>query len=210
MEHNPIAQSVSTEFSPPTNDFSPKQKRNMGEIAETYGATMFFMRWGAHVIDHILLLFFIIGMYDIAYVPEEKYAMIFVVALFIGVPCYFLLLEGLTGYTIGKFAIRIKAVDSEGRPPGFVKSVIRSLLRIIETNPMFVGGAPAGISVLVTKRKQRLGDLAANTFVVKVSDLNNESKRATTIFAVVFSILALFFIISGILGIASMVANPPR
>jgi uncharacterized RDD family membrane protein YckC len=39
-------------------------------------------------------------------------------------------------------------------------------LRIIEVNPLLLGGIPAGIVVISTSRKQRIGDLLAGTIVV--------------------------------------------
>nr|WP_246005744.1 RDD family protein [Brevibacillus gelatini] len=134
----------------------------------------------------------------------------FLLALTFGILGYYILLEGLTGYTIGKFALRIKAVNEHGRPPGIGKSILRSLLRIVETNPLLLGGLPAGISVLATKKKQRLGDLAANTFVVKVKDLEGESKKSVTLYAVIFAMLALFSILIGIFGISHFAKVPPQ
>jgi uncharacterized RDD family membrane protein YckC len=39
-------------------------------------------------------------------------------------------------------------------------------LRIIEVNPLLFGGIPAGIAVILSRRKQRIGDLLAGTVVV--------------------------------------------
>jgi uncharacterized RDD family membrane protein YckC len=84
---------------------------------------------------------------------------------------YYPLLEGLTGFTAGKVVARIKVVDETGGLPGIKKAVIRTLARLIEVNPLLLGGIPAGIIVLINKRRQRLGDIAAGTFVLKTSDL---------------------------------------
>ncbi|WP_459213671.1 RDD family protein [Paenibacillus kribbensis] len=108
--------------------------------------------------------------------------------------CYYLLLEGYTGYTLGKFVFRIKVVNGEERPPGFHKSLIRTLLRLIETNPVLMGSLPAVISVLVTATGQRIGDLAAGTYVVKVRDLEPISKKTMK------CSLLIFFIAMVILG----------
>jgi uncharacterized RDD family membrane protein YckC len=44
-------------------------------------------------------------------------------------------------------------------------------LRLIEVNPFLVGGLPAGLVLLLTRRRQRLGDLLAGTYVVRLRDL---------------------------------------
>jgi hypothetical protein len=44
--------------------------------------------------------------------------------------------------------------------------MLRTLLRVIEVNPILLGALPAGIMLLVTKRRQRLGDLLAGTVVI--------------------------------------------
>jgi hypothetical protein len=124
---------------------------------------------------------------------------------FIGVVFYYLLLEGLTGYTLGKFVLRIQVVNENGGVPGFVKSLIRTSLRLVETNPLLMGGIPAGICVLVTPKKQRLGDLAAKTYVVKVRDLNTSSRRKTIILAIVFSILTCVSVVSAVFGISTFI-----
>jgi uncharacterized RDD family membrane protein YckC len=45
-------------------------------------------------------------------------------------------------------------------------ALIRGGLRIIEVNPLLLGGLPAGLFVISTDRKQRLGDMLAGTVVV--------------------------------------------
>jgi uncharacterized RDD family membrane protein YckC len=41
----------------------------------------------------------------------------------------------------------------------------------VEVNPLVVGGLPAAIAVGMSHNRQRLGDMLAHTFVVRVSDL---------------------------------------
>lgn len=213
MEHQSLPQADSSlVFPPPQPDSSfPAGPKPMGDITQTYGASIFFRRWGAHVIDYILLISFLFGTFALlGRSSKDSSALVFLLVLTLGILGYYVLLEGLTGYTIGKFALRIKAVNERGRPPGVGKSILRSLIRIVETNPLLLGGLPAGISVLATKKKQRLGDLAANTFVVKVKDLDGESKKSVTLYAVVFATLALFSLLIGIFGIASIAKSSPE
>ncbi|TKI58695.1 RDD family protein [Brevibacillus antibioticus] len=210
MEQQPPSPSVPTEFFPLAQQESPK---NMGDLSRSYDkATIFFTRWGAHILDHILLAFFLTGLLSLGGSIDKGssglFFLFFILAAII-LCSYYVLLEGLTGYTIGKFTFRIIAVNAEGRPPGLWKSFIRSLIRLFEANAFLLGGLPAGISVLATDKRQRLGDLAANTYVVKVKDLNNVSKRQTTVLAVVFSIVAVLSIISMIFGIINFASRTP-
>ncbi|PNQ82152.1 RDD family protein [Paenibacillus sp. F4] len=153
----------------------------MAALSKTYGNSTLFRRWGATVFDCI---FFVIG-YICFFISVIQITDRWFLPLAIATRCilliaffsYYLLLEGYTGYTLGKFVFRIKVVNGEGRPPGFLKSLIRTLLRLIDTNPLLMGGIPAGISVLVTASRQRIGDLAAGTYVVKVRDLEPISKK---------------------------------
>ncbi|MDQ4142652.1 MAG: RDD family protein [Actinomycetota bacterium] len=79
---------------------------------------------------------------------------------------YDVLFETLNnGRTVGKMAVGIRVVRVGGGPVGFITSAVRNLLRIVDILPgMYAVGM---ISVLVTTRNQRLGDLAAGTLVVR-------------------------------------------
>ncbi|WP_373228797.1 RDD family protein [Cohnella sp.] len=181
----------------------------MGSITSTYGPSIFFRRWAATVIDSIILMG-LIGLIAVSEDMGDDYLALAMLGWVIGFFSYYLLLEGLTGYTLGKFVLRIQAVNETGGVPGFVKSLIRSALRVVDTNPLLMGGLPAGIFVLVTKKKQRIGDMAAKTYVVKVRDLNTTSRRKTIILAVVFSLLACVSVVSAVLGISSLIEDSKK
>jgi uncharacterized RDD family membrane protein YckC len=176
----------------------------MGSITSTYGASIFFMRWAATVID-FLIWAGLIGLIVVGEGMGDDYLAVAMLGWIVGFLSYYLLLEGLTGYTIGKFVLRIRAVNETGGVPGFVKSLIRTVLRLVDTNPLLMGGLPAGICVLATPRKQRLGDLAARTYVVKVRDLYTPNRSKTIILAVVFSVLTLVSVVSAVSGISSII-----
>jgi len=69
------------------------------------------------------------------------------------------------GQTIGKKLFRLRVVDVEGMRLQFNQIVVRNLLRFIDELPFFyfVGGVACWLS----PKCQRLGDLAANTVVVR-------------------------------------------
>jgi uncharacterized RDD family membrane protein YckC len=78
---------------------------------------------------------------------------------------YYIFLEGNYGQTIGKMALGIVVVTEDGDPIEYEKAAIRTVLRIVDILPAFyIVGL---ILVLVTDKKQRLGDLAADTIVVR-------------------------------------------
>lgn len=182
------------------NNSEPMQTE-MGTLSSTYGVSLFFKRWAATYIDTILLG----SLIGLVLSVDEAYSFFVMLGVILFVLCYYILLEGLTGYTAGKFALRIRAVNSEGQAPGLVKSLLRTVVRIVDTNPFLAGGLPAGITVLVTKKKQRLGDMAANTFVVKTRDLSPLSKKSTIAFIAGFSIFALISVCSLIAGISTLI-----
>lgn len=69
------------------------------------------------------------------------------------------------GRTPGKRWTGLRVVLATGQPIGFVSSVIRNLLRIVDFLPSaYLVGIAA---ILVTARNQRLGDLAAGTVVAR-------------------------------------------
>lgn len=77
---------------------------------------------------------------------------------------YFVLLEGTLGATLGKLTAGIRVRSVDGGRAGIGASLVRNLLRIIDGIAVYLVGA---VVMLLTKRKQRLGDLAARTVVVE-------------------------------------------
>jgi uncharacterized RDD family membrane protein YckC len=69
------------------------------------------------------------------------------------------------GQTIGKRIFRLRVVDVEGMRLQFNQIVTRNLLRFVDSLPLlyFVGGTVCWLS----RNCQRLGDIAANTVVIR-------------------------------------------
>jgi uncharacterized RDD family membrane protein YckC len=87
---------------------------------------------------------------------------------FIGIyVAYFLVLEAVWSRTPGKFFQGLVIRKLDGSPCGWKEALIRFALRVIEINPLLFGGLPAGIAILITKRRQRVGDFLAGTVVVR-------------------------------------------
>ncbi len=80
---------------------------------------------------------------------------------------YYVLFEGLAdGQTPGKRLLRLRAVRDGGYSVTFGASAVRNLVRLLDMQPVFTY-AVAIMSMLLTKRGKRLGDLAAGTIVVR-------------------------------------------
>lgn len=86
----------------------------------------------------------------------------FVISIGYGISCEWF----WRGQTIGKRLLRLRVVDVEGMRLQFNQVVTRNLLRFVDALPVmyFVGGVACWLS----PKCQRLGDLAANTVVLRL------------------------------------------
>ncbi|HEV8671179.1 MAG TPA: RDD family protein [Candidatus Limnocylindria bacterium] len=79
---------------------------------------------------------------------------------------YFILFEWLgNGQTIGKRMFGLRVIADDGAPAGFIAILVRNLVRVVDFLPGFYGLGL--LAIVVSSRSQRLGDLAAGTFVVR-------------------------------------------
>jgi len=79
---------------------------------------------------------------------------------------YFIVLEWLwEGQTLGKRMFGLRVISADGSPAGFMAVLIRNLVRVVDFLPAFYGLGL--LAIVATDRSQRLGDLAAGTFVVR-------------------------------------------
>ncbi|HTI14190.1 MAG TPA: RDD family protein [Dictyobacter sp.] len=85
-------------------------------------------------------------------------------ATFVIAMLYFIILEGTMGATLGKKILGLKVVNQDGSPISWGASIIRNILRIIDWIFCYILGA---ILIWTSSTRQRLGDRAAHTVVVK-------------------------------------------
>lgn len=74
------------------------------------------------------------------------------------------------GQTVGKKLFRLRVVDAEGFRLQIYQIVIRNLLRFVDMLPLFY--LVGGVSCWLNRRNQRLGDIAANTIVIRAPRLS--------------------------------------
>ena len=78
---------------------------------------------------------------------------------------YYVVFEGLTARTPGKFIMGLKVVKLDGGSYSWVAALARNVLRIVDGLPVFyIVGL---ITIAVTEKNQRIGDLAVGTTVVR-------------------------------------------
>ncbi len=85
----------------------------------------------------------------------------FVISIGYGIACEW----GWRGQTVGKRLLRLRVVDAEGLRLQFHQVVTRNLLRFVDSLPLFY--CLGGVASWFSPRCQRLGDLAANTIVIR-------------------------------------------
>jgi len=69
------------------------------------------------------------------------------------------------GQTLGKRVLRLRVVDAQGFRLQFSQVALRNLLRFVDFLPGFY--LVGGLACLISRRSQRLGDVAANTVVIR-------------------------------------------
>lgn len=74
----------------------------------------------------------------------------------------------MNGQSWGKKILKIKVVKIDGTPTTFSSYFLRWILRTVEILAMF--GSLATITIILNRKGQRLGDIAANTAVIRLRD----------------------------------------
>lgn len=130
----------------------------------------------AFLIDGVILFaYWLVSLYLLAKfgVDSQSTGDVWAYYLVLGLPVflYHLLFETfMDGKSPGKAALKIRVVKLDGSKPGFGSYVARWIMRIVDIS--ITSGGVAVVSILMTERGQRLGDMAAGTTVI------SERKRA--------------------------------
>lgn len=117
---------------------------------------------GAFQFGLLLLGFMLIDFLD----PVDSPTWFFVILLVI-IASYHLFCEAVfNGRSLGKYAMRIQVVKLNGKKLTFWDCMLRWVFRLVDIS--ISSGAVALISIIASKRMQRLGDMAAGTTVIKL------------------------------------------
>jgi uncharacterized RDD family membrane protein YckC len=103
---------------------------------------------------------------DTYYLRGSDATSFYVIELLIGL-LYAGVIQGLTGRTVGKLICGIRVMREDGSPPGIGRGVLRWVLLIVDDFPYFIPMLTGFIVAMTNDRRQRVGDLAAGTFVVR-------------------------------------------
>jgi len=124
----------------------------------------------AWLIDMMIILAIAIGLglaTSLLGIISEDFAQALATLLFFATSiAYSMVLEWFwRGQTVGKRALRLRVMDAHGLQLHPTQIVIRNLLRFADMLPAFyfIGG----LACLFSRHAQRLGDIAANTIVVR-------------------------------------------
>lgn len=129
----------------------------IASIGERIAATMLDMLF---IMSYIALIAFIAGglhygwMMFFVYIPVALYSLVSELAM--------------NGQSWGKKILKIKVVKMDGTPTTFSSYFLRWITRIVEIFTMF--GSLATITIILNRKGQRLGDIAANTTVIRLRD----------------------------------------
>ena len=91
----------------------------------------------------------------------------------------------MRGQTIGKRAMNLKVVRTDGGEPSIGSYVLRWLFWLLFANPLIVFsglGAVSVIAIIFTKLGQRIGDLAAGTTVVRLDRQEEPTRYVAPVF----------------------------
>lgn len=84
---------------------------------------------------------------------------------------YFMLLEGLTGATVGKLLLGIRVVNEDGSKLTWTGSIVRNVSRLVDEFPYVIPYLVGAIAVWSSPTRQRLGDRWAHAVVVTKASL---------------------------------------
>ncbi len=126
-----------------------------------------FLAWGIDVgVTIVAFMIVAIILTPLQIISQDFAGALSMLAVFVINLGYGILLEWFwRGQTLGKFVLGIRVMDVQGLNLQFSQIVVRNLLRTVDAMPVLY--LTGGIAMILSRRSQRLGDLAANTVVVR-------------------------------------------
>ncbi|WP_340066725.1 RDD family protein [Ascidiimonas aurantiaca] len=144
--------------------FQIETSQNVGihqKVASIVDRMVAFLLDTVVLITYMIMIFWLLSSLNI----DMEDAWVFYMVASLPAFLYYLLLETFTdGKTIGKYVAKIRVVKLDGSRPSFSSYFIRWMLRIIDVSLTSCGGAV--LTILLSNKGQRLGDIAAGTTVI--------------------------------------------
>ncbi len=140
----------------------------------------FWVRFGAFLIDALIVLIavgllqsipFILFGYIFGFYSPYSLAFLLLVPL-----AYFVLFTGLRGQTLGKMALKIKVVDSQGEVPGIGRALVREVGgKFVSSIALYLGF----LWIAWNGRKEGWHDKIAGTFVLRYGEVTTQTRLLT-------------------------------
>lgn len=118
----------------------------------------------AAVLDNVLAMF--LSVFVAKQFPDGE-PLLQVIAMVAAYLAYYFVCELAFSSSPAKLMNGLVVRDFGGGRCTVRQTVIRTLMRLIEVNPLLLGGLPAAVSILWSRNKQRFGDKLARTVVVR-------------------------------------------
>jgi uncharacterized RDD family membrane protein YckC len=139
----------------------------------------YLLQFAAYIVLMLVMLLFLPSMQKFASASAKWFVAMLILIPFLLQWGYFTLFEGLWhGQTPGKRVAKIRVIQQSGRAITIFESLSRNFVRAVDFLPTFY--VVGSISIFVTSRNQRLGDLVAGTLVVHEGQSRDQPSLSTT------------------------------
>jgi uncharacterized RDD family membrane protein YckC len=139
----------------------------------------YLLQFAAFIVLMLVMLLFLPSMQKFASASAKWFVAMLIFIPFLLQWGYFTLFEGLWhGQTPGKRVAKIRVIQQSGRAITIFESLSRNFVRAVDFLPTFY--VVGSISIFVTSRNQRLGDLVAGTLVVHEGQSRDQPSLSTT------------------------------
>lgn len=134
----------------------------------------------AFIIDIVIIygvVFFSLAAFMVSFDGNPPEHLMWILIMFL-LPLFFyhLVLEIIfNGQSFGKKLMKIKVVRLDGSSAGIDQYILRWIMRFIDFG--IFSGLVAFISIMLSEKSQRLGDMVAGTTVIKLIDTENFLQR---------------------------------
>jgi len=138
-----------------------------------YQSANLLQRAGARLLDYFFIFAILFSLYYffegiiLDRYPRREINVILMILVYLSAIGYHFIFESiLGGKTPGKMIVKIKVTNIDGSIPGIGAYFMRWLLSLVD---LILWGGVGALFIILSRNKQRLGDMAAGTIVVKTN-----------------------------------------